>query len=594
MKKIFCLTFALIAALQLCAQPIIHSHNDYRQKLPFWEAYNHSMQSIEVDLYLRGDEIVVCHDVNEVASAPTFEQLYIAPMLSIGEKAKDFNLLIDFKSPASQLMKPFMELVSCYPQIFAKDKIKLVISGSRPAKNVWANYPAYVLFDGRFSESYTKSELEKVGMISDDLKNYTDWNGKGSIPPSEVIKLELTISEAHAKGKPVRFWGAADNPNTWITFHKMGIDIINTDKIAKCADFFASYNKSEYTFNGKCETYTPTYETDGKAGKPKNVILIIGDGMSITQITAAETANHGELSLLNMKNIGFITTESTNDYNPDSAGAGSALATGQKTNNRYISTSPQGEVVENSAEAFSSLGKKIGIITSGDVTDATPATQYAHNVERNNAEEIALWLKNGKVDMLVGSNSQPFIKRKDARNLFNELRTDGYSILQNSDSISKINNDNKIVCIDKRFGDHCNESTIDYLSTTTADVIKKLQNPKGFYMMVEASKIDHGGHANNMKTIVIETLSLDAVVREALEFADKDKNTLVIVTADHETGALVILDGDREKGQVNGYFASDDHTGVLIPIFAYGVGAQEFRGVYKNTEVFNKIKGLIK
>lgn len=594
MKKIFYLAFALIVTLQLYAQPIIHSHNDYRQKLPFLEAYNHSMGSIEVDLYLRGEEIVVCHDANEVDSAPTFEQLYIAPMLSIGEKAKDFNFLIDFKSPATQLMKPFMKLLSCYPQIFAEDKIKVVISGSRPVKKTWVNYPAYVFFDGRFSESYTNGELEKIGMISDDLKNYTDWNGKGSIPPLELEKLELAISDAHSKGKLVRFWGAADNPNTWITFHKMGIDIINTDKIAKCADFFASYDKSRYTFEGKCETYTPTYKTDGKAGKPKNVILIIGDGMSITQITAAETANHGELSLLNMKNIGFIKTESTNDYNPDSAGAGSALATGKKTNNRYISTSPQGDAVENSSEVFSSLGKKIGIITSGDVTDATPATQYAHNIERNNSEEIALWLKNGKVDLLVGSNSQPFINRKDERNLFNELRGDGYSILQNSDSILKVNDNNRIVCIDKRFGDHCNEGTIDYLSATTRDVIEKLQNPKGFYMMVEASKIDHGGHANDMKSVVIETLSLDAVVREALEFADKEKNTLVIVTADHETGALVILDGDRKKGEVNGYFASDDHTGVMVPIFAYGVGAQEFRGVYENTEVFNKIKELIK
>ena len=594
MKKIFCLVFVLIVTLQLCAQPIIHSHNDYVQKLPFWEAYNHSVGSIEVDLHLRGEEIVVCHDADEVDVAPTFEQLYIVPILSLGDKAKGFNLLIDFKSPANQLMEPFFELVSRYTQIFAEDKIKLVISGLRPAKNVWVNYPAYLLFDGRFSETYTNREFEKVGMISDDLKNYTDWNGKGSIPPSEVQRLEKAISDAHSEGKMVRFWGAADNPNTWITFHKMGVDIINTDRIAKCADFFTLYDKNEYTYDGKCETYTPTYEIDGKKGKPKNVILIIGDGMSITHITAAETANKGELSLLNMKNIGFIKTESTNDYNTDSAGAGSAFATGKKTNNRYISTSPEGDVVENSAEAFSLLGKKIGIITSGDVTDATPATQYAHNIERNNSEEIALWLKNGKVDMLVGSNSSVFINRKDERNLFNELREDGYCILENSDSISTISENKKNVCIDKRFSDYCSENTINYLATTTVDVIEKLQNPKGFYMMVEASKIDHGGHANDMKTIILETLSLDAVVKEALEFADKDKNTLVIVTADHETGALVILDGDRKTGQVNGYFASDDHTGVMIPIFAYGVGAQDFRGVYENTEVFNKIKELIK
>lgn len=591
MKKIFFTLIVFVVCGQLRAQ-IIHSHNDYQQQAPFWEAYSHGVGSIEVDLYLRADkEIVVCHDTHEVPNAPLFEDSYIAPLLSLGHRAKGFILLIDLKSSAEQLMKPLSEMLAKYPSVFNKENIQVVISGSRPTPNSWSHYADYIYFDGRFSESYSSEELAKVYMISDALSSFTAWNGKGMIPPAQLSEVEKAVHKAHDMGKPIRFWATSDCPNSWLVLHNLGVDIINTDKIAACASFFSSLKNNSYTLQKPQAVYTPTYKTDGKNGSPKNVIFIIGDGMSINQITAAETANRGALSLLNMRNLGFIKTWSLNYYNTDSAGAGSALATGKKTNNRHISTLPDGEIAPNASEVFSQSGRRIGIISTGDITDATPAAQYAHSVERDHSDEIATWLLKGKVDFAAGTNPSPFTKRKDGRNLFAELRSNGYSILTTQDSI--VGAPNRSICIDDKIGQWTSEDDIHSLSMITRQAIHKLKNDKGFYLMIESAKIDHAGHNNNMRNTILETLKLDAVVAEALRFADSEGNTLVIVTGDHETGGLVLLGGERKAGHVNGFFTTNDHTGVMLPVFSYGIGAQEFCGVYENTEIFNKIKKML-
>lgn len=582
----------LLFAANLAQAQILHSHNDYRQRAPFWEAYNHSMGSIEVDLYLRnGSEIVVCHDLNEVAEAPLFEQLYIAPMVSIDTMARDFILLIDLKNSAEQLMQPLTELLAKYPKVFHNDGVKVVISGSRPPKQTWAQYADYIYFDGNSGEEYSPEELRKVYMVSESLRNFTAWNGKGMIPPVELTKIEQAVEKAHSLGKPFRFWGCGDNVNTWLVLHKIGVDVINTDRVAACSAFFGSFRKNSYTLPQQQNTYTPTYKTDGKQGKPKNVIFIIGDGMAINQITAAEMANRGVLTLLNLTNIGFIKTWALNSNNPDSAGAGSAMATGQKTNNRHISTLPSGENVANASESFSAEGRRIGVISSGDVTDATPAAQYAHSVERDSSQQIALWMLKGKVDFLAGANVASFDKRKDGRKLTAELIDKGYEVVTSVAQMSQ--KSVPTICLDDKIGQWTSESDINSLAELTARAIEKLDNDKGFYLMVESAKIDHAGHANNIRQSVLETLKLDAVVAQALRFADEDGNTLVVVTGDHETGGLTLLDGARADGTVNGYYVSDDHTGSMLPVFAYGVGASTFRGVYENTDIFKKIETLL-
>lgn len=111
--------------------------------------------------------------------------------------------------------------------------------------------------------------------------------------------------------------------------------------------------------------------------------------------------------------------------------------------------------------------------------------------------------------------------------------------------------------------------------------------------MVEGAKIDYAGHANSLPGSVVEMLSFDLAIAEALKFADSNGETLVVVTADHETGGLTLIDGDRQTGLITGYYVTDDHTPIMLPVFAYGPGAQQFKGVYENTEIFHKMKELL-
>lgn len=593
MTKKTLLAIAILIIGKLATAQIVHSHNDYNQKVPFWEAYAHGAKSIEADLYIRnGKEIVVCHDRAAVAKAPLFEELYLCQLAKVESPSLSISLMLDFKIPSDSLALPLMELLKRYQDVIKNKKVTFTISGARPPKEMWKSYPEYVLFDGRPSETYTTEEIKKISFISDDLQRYTSWNGKGMIPSVELENIKKVIEHAQALGKPFRFWNTGDAPNTWLILNKLGVGVINTDHLASCAAFFGTYKSNEYTLPVQQPTYLPTYASDGKDGKPQNVILIIGDGMSISQITAAEIANRGNLTLLNILNIGFAKTWSLNSGVTDSAGAGTALATGEKTENRLISTLPTGQPLQNASEAFSGLGKKIGVLSSGDITDATPAAQYAHSLDRDSSEAIATWLMKGKVDFLAGANLIPFTKRTDNRNLLDDLKSLGYKITLSQDSISSAGNV-RTICIDEQMGSWTNENSISTLAQVTAKAISNLKNKNGFYAMVESAKIDHGGHNNSIRNVILETLKLDALVAEALRFADEDGNTLVIVTGDHETGGLSLLGCDRKTGTVNANFASNDHTGVSIPVFAYGIGSKQFRGVYENTEIFKKIRSLL-
>jgi alkaline phosphatase len=128
-------------------------------------------------------------------------------------------------------------------------------------------------------------------------------------------------------------------------------------------------------------------------------------------------------------------------------------------------------------------------------------------------------------------------------------------------------------------------------TNTAIDILSN--NKKGFFLMVEGSQIDWGGHAGSTIYIVEEMLDFDRTVGKALEFAANNKETLVIVTADHETGGMAIVDGNYETGMVKGEFPTGSHTGVMVPVFAYGPGAEQFTGIMDNTDIPNRIRKLL-
>ena len=228
-----------------------------------------------------------------------------------------------------------------------------------------------------------------------------------------------------------------------------------------------------------------------------------------------------------------------------------------------------------------------------NVADATPAAFYGHSVERDNADELTRCLMDGRVDLLCGSGIREFTRRSDGVDLIGELEKQ-YDFVRSVDEIKA--RKGKVICIDETMDDAAEQANLTLLADATRASIAKLQEQggKGFFLMVEGAKIDYAGHSRCLPGSIIEMLSFDLAVAEALKFADRNGETLVVVTADHETGGLVLVDGDERTGRVMGVYVSDDHTPAMLPVFAYGPGADKFCGTYMNTEIARRIKSLIK
>lgn len=621
---------------------LIHSHNDYEQRVPFYQAYAQQVASIEADIYTTGkaDELKVAHDLKDVNAAPTLDDAYITPLVNLfkqnGGKPwknsdKTLILLVDLKTPANPTLDILVSKLKAYPDVFDPtvnpNAVKVIISGNRPPEKDYSKYPSFISFDG-YKTSYTPEELKKIEMISLNFRDYSVWNGKGTMIKAEFDKVMEAINEVHALGKPIRFWGTPDGVTAWNTFHTIGVDYINTDRPEACADYFAHFDNKNYQigqneditdevarakrldrttvgfqgFNNKLlqlskgiEVYTPTYKNDGSNKPVKNIIFLIGDGTGLAQLQAGATVNNANyrngngLSIFNMNYVGLQNTSSKDAYTTDSAAGGSALATGELHNNRHISMSEDGIPYPSMTDVAYDAGYACGVVTLGNVADATPAAYYGHSVERDNSDEITDYLLNGKLTLLNGAGMSVFTNRSDKKDILSELRKQ-YRI---STSIEDINTDNqKVICIDERMDLAASEETLSILADATSQAIKKLTgtNSKGFFLMVEGAKIDYAGHANSFPGSVMETLSFDLAVKAALEFADSNGETLVVVTGDHETGGLTLVDGNVEKGHLTARYMTDDHTPLMLPVFAYGPGASEFMGVYKNTQIFHKMK----
>ena len=327
-------------------------------------------------------------------------------------------------------------------------------------------------------------------------------------------------------------------------------------------------------------------------GNPKNIILLIGDGMGIGQIYAAYTANKGNLNIFNMNVIGFSHTQSFSDYVTDSAAGGTAIACGDKTVNGYVGLDAKQDTLFSMLYYFAKAGKSTGLISTSSITHATPASFVAHVNKRDSYEDIAADFLKSDIDLFIGGGEKHFIEREDGRNLLEELRLKGYTV---GDSTFNLKNDTKLPLAILNTSTHNAKASVrgDILPQNSKLAIELLaKNKKGFFLMVEGSQIDWGGHSNDISLIVDELLDFDKVVGAALDFAKRDKNTLVIVTADHETGGTAIVDGNIQLGAVTSNFATTTHTAVMVPVFAYGCGAEQFGGVYQNTQLFYKIMKL--
>lgn len=337
--------------------------------------------------------------------------------------------------------------------------------------------------------------------------------------------------------------------------------------------------------------------------KPKNVILLIGDGMGLSQVSTAFYFGDKEPNFSRFNTIGLINTSSAKQRITDSAAGATAFACGIKSYNGAISVDTLEQPAKTIVEIAERKGVNTGLIATSSITHATPACFYAHVASRSMHEEIALALSPSGVDFFAGGGYQFFTEREDKKDLLKDLNKAGYEIFHDQW------NPELKMDLAKKYGFFLADNGLpskldgrgDFLTEATEMGLKYLsQKEGGFFLMVEGSQIDWEGHAANSDGIIQEVLDFDKAIGVALDFAQKNGETLVIVTADHETGGYALAPGNKNKEwQYNDieptfYEGATDleyaaHTATLIPVFAYGPQAQTFAGIYQNSDVFHKI-----
>ncbi len=338
----------------------------------------------------------------------------------------------------------------------------------------------------------------------------------------------------------------------------------------------------------------------------KNVILLISDGTGLSQVSSAFYFKESSPNYSRFKNIGLIKTSSSREDVTDSAAGATAFACGVKTYNGAIGVTDDSTEVKNLVEIASLKNINTGMIATSSITHATPASFYAHTLNRGSAEKIALHLVQSEIDFFAGGGLQFFNNRKDGRNLLNVLNEKQFTIDTTSlNDFSTIKSSEKAgYLLAKDAMPPATEGRGNFLSKATELAIQFLsKDNSGFFIMAEGSQIDWGGHENNAEYLVSELIDFDDAVGKALDYAEKKGNTLVIVTSDHETGGFTLAakkkkteDGEEysDYSEIGMTFSITGHSATLIPVFAFGPGSEEFAGIYENTHIFEKILKVTK
>ena len=366
------------------------------------------------------------------------------------------------------------------------------------------------------------------------------------------------------------------------------------------------------------------YGKPKKPIKPKHIVLIIGDGTGLAQWSAYNAKRTKDINSMDSAAvvftdfpvIGFSLTSSADAFITDSGAGATALATGKKANNYMIGMAADSTKPITISEIAHLQGKSTGIAVTCELTHATPASFFAHQPSRKLMNEIGadfitgmsphdlaeLQERNGQTD--VGSQ---FVKGSidvalgGGRNYFdtNALKNNGYAIGTGYEAMKQLQNQSRRVVFydDQPFPPKAHEGRNKegmYLADASESVLTTMfLNPKGSFTMIEGSQVDWAGHENDSTYLMAEMEDFDVAIRRVIAMAKANKNTLVIVTADHETGGLSLTDWDKARSQPAMHFSTRHHTGIPVPVFAYGPGAELFSGAYQNTAIFTKIQDLL-
>lgn len=349
----------------------------------------------------------------------------------------------------------------------------------------------------------------------------------------------------------------------------------------------------------KAKATNKTELTSSENKAPKNIILLIGDGMGLSQVSASQFYNNETSNFDRFSIIGLIKTSAHGSLITDSAAAATALASGVKTYNGAIGVTKDSISVETIVEQISNRGIATGLIATSSITHATPASFYAHVKSRSMYEDIAYFLVNSDIDFFAGGGLKFFNKRKDKKDLIAQLKRNGFdvntvvlpqNILSNPPSGQPRK---QAILLAEDEMPKMNEGRGDFLPNATKLALEVLsKNENGFFLMIEGSQIDWGGHDNDSDYLISELLDFDKTIGLVLDFAIQNGETLVIVTADHETGGFTLSNDGGNYNKIKPTFSTNGHSATLIPVFAEGPGASLFGGIYENTAVYTKMISL--
>ncbi|MDC7242224.1 MAG: alkaline phosphatase [Spirochaetales bacterium] len=346
-------------------------------------------------------------------------------------------------------------------------------------------------------------------------------------------------------------------------------------------------------FITSCRTSLPDYSN--AALKSRNTILIIGDGMGPEQVKAASLYLDGEEGQLSFEtDFPYRTTMTTHSLLvpiTDSAASATAMATGQKVRNGQLSVSAfSGRYLKTILEIAADEGKMTGLVTTAHVAHATPAAFAVHVYNRNHYDEIARqYLANPRVDLLFGGANDN-LPAQDAAEA-------GYTVLTDTAALSALAYGEGEKYLGS-FGDGHLPYEYDYdyegtddlpkLSEMALKALEILENaPGGFFLMIEAGRIDHAGHANDLARNIYETLELSNTVEQVLTWAAGREDTVIIVTADHETGGLRVRENNGAGSLPTVRWRTSGHTDADVPVYVWGDRAGEISArIEDNTDIF--------
>ena len=341
-------------------------------------------------------------------------------------------------------------------------------------------------------------------------------------------------------------------------------------------------------------------DTQPAAPEVHNLIYLIGDGMGLSHMAMLEIESDYEPTAFSRaEHVALITTRSANNRVTDSAAAGTALATGYKTNNSMLGMAPDSSRLTSMMELARDRGMATGLVVTCHLTHATPGAFYAHQPKRSLYEAIAGQLFASDFDVLIGGGSRWLeADRPDSTGSWlDAFVRKGYTVARTPAEIEAVHEGPLLGLLAEEHQPHAADRG-DVLPATTRKALELLaQHPDGFMLMVEGSLIDYAAHANDAAWLLDEMRDFEQTVAVAMDFADTHPGTLVVVVADHETGGLSMPSGKGDftlsESGIDYRFSTGSHSGIRVPAYFYGTGADRFRPLMENHELARRIMELL-